>query len=61
MNQVNPCYVLRSHLLRKSVNSAEQGDLTEFYRLLMLLQNPFEEQQGMDFYSLPQPEELLPI
>ncbi|MFZ2313538.1 MAG: YdiU family protein [Methylobacter sp.] len=61
MNQVNPCYVLRSHLLHKSVNSAEQGDLTEFYRLLMLLQNPFEEQQGMDFYSLPQPEELLPI
>jgi len=59
MNKANPCYVLRSHLLHMSVNSAEQGDLSEFYRMLTLLQNPYEERQDMDFYSLPQPEKLL--
>jgi len=59
MNQVNPCYVLRNHLLHMSINSAEQGDLSEFNRLLTLLQNPFEERPNMDFYSLPQPEKLL--
>ncbi|RIZ68225.1 MAG: YdiU family protein [Methylococcales bacterium] len=53
MNQVNPCYVLRSHLLKQSITDAEHGDLTEFYRLLTLLQNPFEEQTGMDFYAQP--------
>ena len=53
MNQVNPCYVLRSHLLKQSITAAEQGDLTGFYRLLTVLQNPFEEQSGMDFYTQP--------
>ena len=59
MNQVNPYYVLRGHLLNKAVNCAEQGDLSEFHRLLTLLQNPFEEQQDMVFYSLPQPDPYL--
>jgi uncharacterized protein YdiU (UPF0061 family) len=43
MNQVNPCTVLRRHLLDQSINDAERGDFTAFYRLLTLLQNPFEE------------------
>ncbi len=61
MNQVNPCYVLRGHLLNKAINCAEQGDLREFHRLFTLVQKPFEEQQDMAFYSLPQTEELLPV
>lgn len=54
MNRVNPCYVLRGHLLDQAVQSAGQGDFTELDRLVTLLQNPYEEQPGMDFYSLPQ-------
>lgn len=54
MSRVNPCYVLRGHLLDQAVQSAGQGDFTELDRLTTLLQNPYEEQPGMDFYSLPQ-------
>jgi uncharacterized protein YdiU (UPF0061 family) len=54
MSRVNPCYVLRGHLLDQAVQSAGQGDFTELDRLATLLQNPYEEQPGMDFYSLPQ-------
>jgi len=45
--------VLRNHLLKQSITAAEQGDLTGFYRLLTVLQNPFEEQSGMEFYAQP--------
>jgi uncharacterized protein YdiU (UPF0061 family) len=54
MNRVNPCYVLRAHFLDHAIQSAEQGDFAELNRLSALLQNPYEEQPGMDFYSLPQ-------
>ncbi|MEF3074176.1 YdiU family protein [Methylobacter sp. Wu1] len=54
MNRVNPCYILRRHFLDQAVQKAEKGDFTELDRLLTLLQNPYEEQAGMDFYSLPQ-------
>ena len=60
MNRVNPCYVLRAHLLDKTIDCAEQGDFTELERLMTLMQNPFEELPGMDFYRLPQPEQLSP-
>jgi uncharacterized protein YdiU (UPF0061 family) len=53
MNRVNPCYVLRAHLLDQVEQKAEKGDFTELERLLKLVQNPYEEQPGMAFYSQP--------
>ena len=53
MNQVNPYYVLRRHLLDKAIHTAEQKDFSEFHRLLNLLQNPFQEQENTAFYSRP--------
>ncbi|WAK02952.1 protein adenylyltransferase SelO [Methylobacter sp. YRD-M1] len=60
MNRVNPCYVLRRHLLDQAIQSAEQGDFTELGKLLELVQNPYEERPGMDFYSQAQPEASFP-
>jgi uncharacterized protein YdiU (UPF0061 family) len=58
MNRVNPCYVLRGRLLDRAVLNAEQGDFAELDRLMTLLQNPYEEQAGMEHYSRPQPEAM---
>ena len=60
MNRANPCYVLRAHLLNQAIENAECGDFSELDRLLDLLQNPYEERAGMDFYSLPQVANRLP-
>lgn len=57
MNRVNPCYVLRAHLLYQAEQKAEKGDFTELERLLKLVQNPYEEQPGMAFYSQPQQQD----
>ncbi|MGR9044265.1 MAG: protein adenylyltransferase SelO [Gammaproteobacteria bacterium] len=57
MNRVNPCYILRRHLLDRAVQSAEQGDFTELETLVTLLQNPYQERPGMEYYSLPKFEE----
>ncbi|MFZ2170361.1 MAG: protein adenylyltransferase SelO family protein, partial [Methylococcaceae bacterium] len=53
MNRVNPCYVLRAHLLNQAIENAERGDISELDRLLGLLQNPYEVRAGMDFHRLP--------
>jgi serine/tyrosine/threonine adenylyltransferase len=53
MNQVNPYYVLRRHLLDKAIHTAEQKDFSEVHCLLNLVQNPFQEQENTAFYSQP--------
>ncbi len=53
MNRVNPCYVLRRHLLDRVIAAAGQGNFSELRLWLALLQNPFDEQPGREFYRLP--------
>lgn len=53
MDRINPCYVLRRHLLDRVVSAAEQDDFNEFRLLLTLLQNPFDERLGQEFYQWP--------
>lgn len=61
MERVNPCYILRRYWLDKAIQFAEQDDFTELGRLMTLLQNPYEQQSGMDRYSRPQFEEPEPV
>lgn len=61
MNRVNPCYVLRAHLLNQAVDRAERGDFSELDRLLNLVQNPYEERSCMDDYRLPPEPNVLPV
>jgi protein adenylyltransferase len=53
MDWINPCYVLRDHLLEEVLVNAELGDFSAFTTLLNLLQNPFQEIQGKEYFALP--------
>jgi uncharacterized protein YdiU (UPF0061 family) len=59
MRQANPAYIPRNHRVEAALNAAsEHGDLAPFRRLLVILQNPFEEQSDAAGYELPAaPEE----
>lgn len=57
MDKVNPKYILRNHLAQTAISKAEQGrDFSEVGRLLALLQDPFNEQPGMEDYAASPPE-----
>jgi uncharacterized protein YdiU (UPF0061 family) len=55
MNRVNPTYVLRNYLAQTAIEKAQNKDFSEIDRLFTLLQNPFNDQAGMDAYALPPP------
>jgi uncharacterized protein YdiU (UPF0061 family) len=55
MNRVNPKYVLRNYLAQVAIEKAQSKDFSEIDRLFTLLQNPFNDQPGMDAYALPPP------
>ncbi len=55
MDRVNPKYILRNYLAQGAIEKAQQKDYSEIDRLLTLLQNPFSEQAGMDFYAAAPP------
>lgn len=57
MNRVNPRYVLRNYLAQRAIEKAETGrDYSEVETLHRLLQNPFDEQAGMEAYTEEPPE-----
>jgi hypothetical protein len=55
MNRVNPKYVLRNYLAQTAIEKAQQKDFSEIDRLLVLLQNPYSDQSGMDAYAASPP------
>ncbi|MDF0664508.1 MAG: YdiU family protein [Nitrospira sp.] len=55
MNRVNPKYVLRNYLAQAAIEKAQNKDFSEIDRLFTLLQDPFNDQQGMEAYALPPP------
>ena len=55
MNCVNPKYVLRNYLVQIAIEKAQQKDFSEIDRLLVVLQNPYSDQPGMDAYAAPPP------
>lgn len=61
MKRVNPCYVLRRHLVEHVVSRAEQGDYSELHTVVSLLQSPFEERRDGDYYRLPPVNDPAPL
>jgi len=63
MNAVNPCYVLRNHLVQRAIEMAESGDDSEVDRLYRLLSDPYKECPDMTEYAAEPPEHLrhLPV
>lgn len=56
MDNVNPKYILRNHLVQRAITQAvQQRDYSEIDRLLNLLSDPFTDQPGMDAYAVPPP------
>lgn len=51
MKQVNPAYILRNYMAQQAIEKAEIGDASEVERLLILLQEPFTEREGMERYA----------
>ena len=56
MLRVNPLYVLRNHLAQRAIERAQARDYAELGALLRALQNPFDEQPGMERFAEPPPE-----
>ncbi|MFZ6749203.1 protein adenylyltransferase SelO [Undibacterium sp. Ren11W] len=53
MRAVNPLYIPRNHLVEQALNSALQGNMLPFEKLLEVLQNPYQEQAELALYTEP--------
>jgi uncharacterized protein YdiU (UPF0061 family) len=58
MDQVNPAYIPRNHLVEEALTAATEGDLAPFERLLDVLAAPYEERPGLEPYAAPAPEDF---
>ncbi len=58
MDQVNPIYIPRNHLVEEALAAATAGDLGPFERLVDVVSQPFDERPGLDRYALPAPVEF---
>ena len=62
MNSVNPKFILRNHILEKSIQMAENGDFSEVNRLLELFKDPYDvedqKESAQEYQSQPKSEDL---
>jgi uncharacterized protein YdiU (UPF0061 family) len=55
MDDVNPVYVPRNHLVEEALAAATAGDLAPVEALLEVLARPFEQRPGLERYAEPGP------
>ena len=55
MDQVNPVYIPRNHLVEEALAAATAGDLGPFVALVDVLRSPFTERPGLERYAEPGP------
>jgi uncharacterized protein YdiU (UPF0061 family) len=54
MKAVNPKFIARNHLLQEAIEKAEtNNDYSDIDTLFMLLQTPFDEHTGFDYFAEP--------
>ena len=56
MDEVNPRYIPRNHLVDAALVAATAGDLAPFEALLERVTEPFTDQPGAEAYAQPAPE-----
>lgn len=62
MNQTNPAYIPRNHLVEAALDAAvAHKDLAPFQTLLDVLANPFTERAGLAAYTQPAPDSFGPF
>lgn len=58
LNDINPIYIPRNHLIQKVIDNAYEGSSDSFHQLLNVVTSPFEEKAGLEEYSrAPGPHE----
>ena len=55
MDNVNPVYIPRNHLVEQALQAATDGDLEPFARLLDAIAGPFDERPGFERYAVAAP------
>ena len=56
----NPEFIMRNHLVEKSIRKATKGDFSDFETLSDLLLNPFEMKENYEaFYKAPTDREVV--
>jgi uncharacterized protein YdiU (UPF0061 family) len=60
MDDVNPIYVPRNHLVERSLEDAHRGEMATFRQLMTVLADPFVEREGLDAYAGAAPAEFGP-
>ncbi len=60
LRRINPACIPRNHQVEAALESAEQGDLRPFQRLLEALRHPFEERPEHADYRRPPPDDFGP-
>lgn len=56
MDQVNPIYIPRNHMVEAALAAALEGDMAPFDTLLGAVTRPFEAQRGLEAYAAPAPK-----
>jgi uncharacterized protein YdiU (UPF0061 family) len=58
MDQVNPVYIPRNHLVEEALAAATGGDLDPLERLLDAVTAPYHARPGLERYAAPAPEDF---
>ena len=53
MQNVNPCVIPRNHKVEEALHAANKGDLEKLNRLLSILSKPYEINEAIEEYQLP--------
>jgi len=60
MEQVNPVYIPRNHLVEEALAAGTDGDLDPLTRLLNAVSDPYRERPGLERYAEPAPTDFGP-
>ncbi|MFN3008232.1 protein adenylyltransferase SelO [Mycolicibacterium wolinskyi] len=58
MDEVNPIYIPRNHIVEEALGAATAGDLEPVHRLMEVLAAPYRERAGLDRYAAPAPQDF---
>ena len=58
MDQVNPVYIPRNHLVEEALDAATAGDLGPLTSLLDAVSTPYVERPGLERYAAPAPRDF---
>jgi uncharacterized protein YdiU (UPF0061 family) len=58
MLRTNPKYVLKNYILQEAIDKAQEDDFSLVNDLLQLAQNPYDEHEPFERYSLPTPHQF---